>query len=409
MNWKIWLLITALIFASLAIAPWKSFEKGVMIESVEKNTTEFSQGLRAGMIIKQINSIAINNLADYSRVVLDMDFSTSNSTKIIVLTDKQQFVFIKDTPLNITVGEIPGSNIKTGLDLSGGARALIKPANVSLSSSEISDLIAITNERFNVYGLKDITIKPVIDLQGNNYMLIEIAGATPSDLETLISHQGKFEGRIGNQTVFIGGEDIAHVERSGQNSGIEGCFPAQGGGEFCRFRFGITLTEEAATRQAEITKNLSISSENPEYLSEKLSLYVDDNPVDSLYISKDLKGRVIVDISILSQDSRIYPRSVYSALASLRERVDLIIENIGELLRYYQFKLHRNPVERLVITGRLSHDKAFMDGIKNSVDIPIDAWDPLADVTLSKPLSKDEKDLLGPMAVASLSLAMRNA
>jgi preprotein translocase subunit SecD len=129
-------------------------------------------------------------------------------------------------------------------------------------------------------------------------MLIEIAGATPRDLENLISNQGKFEGKIGNLTVFTGGKDIAHVERSGQQSGIEGCYDNQDGGKYCSFRFPISLIEAAAERQAEATRALTVSSENPEYLSQKLDLYVDDVLTDSLYISKDLQGRVTTQISI---------------------------------------------------------------------------------------------------------------
>ena len=58
------------------------------------------------------------------------------------------------------------------------------------------------------------------------------------------------------------------------------------------------MTEEAAKRQADITSKLAISSENPEYLSQKLDLYIDGELMDSLFISKDLKGRVTTQISI---------------------------------------------------------------------------------------------------------------
>jgi len=301
-SYKIWLLVTflvasfLLIFVSFSPLTIPALEKGVVIKSIEKNSTELSAGLRTGMTIKEINSSKINNIEDYSRVMLEL--AKSNETKKITIKTKEgEFIFLKNGSLGITVGEIPKTKLKTGLDLSGGARALVKPQNVTLSASELNDLIAITSERFNVYGLKDITIKPVMDLEGNNYMLIEIAGATPADLESLVSSQGKFEGKIGNETVFIGGKDITHVERSGQMAGIEGCYPTQDG-EMCKFRFSISLTENAAKKHADITSKLSLNPENPEYLSEKLDLYVDDNLMDSLFISKDLKGRVTTEILV---------------------------------------------------------------------------------------------------------------
>lgn len=296
-SYKIWLLIIMLMFSMLAIAPWGFFKSGVEIKSIEKNSTEASSGLKTGMVITEINSNWIKNLDDYSKVVAELFPNAGEQTKTIIKTDKGTFIFLKNSTLGITVSEISKTKLKTGLDLSGGARALIKPANLSLSQTELKDLISITSERFNVYGLKDITIKPVKDLQGENYMLIEIAGATPEDLESLVSNQGKFEGKIGNATVFIGGEDISHVERSGQYSGIEGCYDTQEGA-LCRFRFSISLTEEAARKHAEATSKLGLNPENPSYLSEKLDLYLDDSLTDSLFISKDLKGEVTTQIMV---------------------------------------------------------------------------------------------------------------
>jgi len=303
-SYKIWILGIVLILSIISIAPWAAFESGVMIKSVEKNSTEFESGLRSGMIITEIDSNKISNLEGYSNYVSNLTFIKNESKKISIKANSNYFVFLKDSPLSITVENIPKTRLKTGLDLSGGARALIKPENISLDDSQIGDLVAITTERFNVYGLKDISIRPVKDLGGENYLLIEIAGATPSDMEDLISNQGKFEGKVGNITAFSGGKnDIPHVERSGQQAGIDGCYANQGGGEYCTFRFGITLSPEAAQRHADITNNLSISTENPEYLSEKLNLYLDDNLIDSLFISKDLKGRVTTQISIQGSGS----------------------------------------------------------------------------------------------------------
>ena len=129
-------------------------------------------------------------------------------------------------------------------------------------------------------------------------MLVEVAGATPADLNDLVSKQGKFEAKIGNETLFVGGnEDITYVARTGEQSGIYSCGTYQEG-EVCQFRFVISLSEEAAKRHAEITDKLDISAENPEYLSQKLDLYLDDILVDSLFISKDLKGRETTQISI---------------------------------------------------------------------------------------------------------------
>ena len=78
MSLKIWLLIIALFLSFLAIAPFGYFEKGVLIKSVEKNSTAFNEGLRPGLIIKEINYQKINNLEDYAKLTI---FSKENLPK----------------------------------------------------------------------------------------------------------------------------------------------------------------------------------------------------------------------------------------------------------------------------------------------------------------------------------------
>lgn len=294
-SWRIWLLIVVLLLSLLAIKP--SFETGVMIKSVEKNSTAFNADLRVGQIIKIIDNQDIKTIEDYAKAL--EDFPKEEKTKLIVQTKNQRHILFTDEAPEITISKIPSTRIRFGLDLEGGSRALVKP-EVKLSGSEINDLIAVTTERLNVYGLTDIVIRPVSDLTGNNYMLVEIAGATPSELEELISKQGKFEAKIGNDTVFVGGKkDITSVCRNDATcAGIESCFPVQGG-EACKFRFVIYLSEEAAKRHADITSNLGTNvTEQGIYLEKKLDLYLDDNLVDSLFISEDLKGQVTTQIQI---------------------------------------------------------------------------------------------------------------
>ena len=154
-----------------------------------------------------------------------------------------------------------------------------------LSSSEIKSLVDITQNRLNEFGLTDLKVRQVSDLEGNYFMLVEIAGATPQDLEDLISQQGKFEAKIGNDTVFIGGKrDIASVCRDLTCAYVEKCSQANGG-YFCNFRFNIYLTEDAAKRHAELTKDLEVNvTQQGNYLSLPLDLYLDDALVDTLLI-----------------------------------------------------------------------------------------------------------------------------
>lgn len=154
---RIWILIIVLVLSLLAIQPWKSFETGVLVKSVELNSSAFESGLRQGQIISSIDGKEVSNLDVFSEVMSGKNYSTGN-IKTIISTNQGEFILFSDKPPEITVSSISKSNIKTGLDLSGGSRALIKAKDKELSSSEVSDLIDIISNRFNVYGISDVQI-----------------------------------------------------------------------------------------------------------------------------------------------------------------------------------------------------------------------------------------------------------
>lgn len=320
---------------SLGFIIYSSATDGVIIKSIEKNSSGYDEGLRAGMVIVSINNEKVTNFEDYTRVMGGI-FPADEEKRVSITTTKEEIIFLTNETPKITVGEISRTNLKTGLDLSGGARALVSPER-KLTSSEMSDLISVTSNRLNVFGLSDITVRQVSDLEGDSYLLVEVAGASPADLKELISKQGKFEARIGNGTivsenvidsgnatnstgaanmtanvttgngggvlVFEGGEgDIADVCRNkAECSGITGCFEAEGG-YACNFRFTIYLTEAAAKKHAAITKNISLDSTG-KYLTDRLYLYIDDQETDSLLIGADLKGQVTTQVSIQGSGS----------------------------------------------------------------------------------------------------------
>lgn len=291
---RVWILIIALLLSILAIKP--SFETGVVVKSVDKNSPFFEQGLKAGEIIKSINGKEITDKESYATVIGGL-FEENQETRIDIQTKKNSYTSLTNETPNIIIDDVPRTKIQTGLDLRGGARALVQP-DVEINDAQLNDLIEVSRNRFNVYGLSDVQIKGVSDLSGARFMLVEVAGATPADLEDLVSKQGKFEAKIGNTSVF-GGEkdDIGSVCRNDAScSGITSCSPS-GGSNVCQFAFTIYLTEEAAKRHASITGNLSLD-ETGQYLSEKLYLYIDDKEADSLLISAGLKGQTTTQISI---------------------------------------------------------------------------------------------------------------
>ncbi|HLC73297.1 MAG TPA: hypothetical protein VJH20_01530 [Candidatus Nanoarchaeia archaeon] len=307
-KWRVLLLIVALLISLIAINPQFN-AKGVIIKSVDVNSTATNSGITIPSSntaptqyerILAVNGKEVNTIQDY--ITLTSQAPVNQGLRIT--TNKANYVLLKtNESLGITIDNMPRTNIKKGLELQGGTRVLLKP-QTQVEDQALDDMISILENRLNTYGLSDIKIKKAGDLslnQGNKYILVEIAGATKTEVKELVASQGKFEAKIGDDIVFEGGKkDITFVCRNdGTCSGIRQCQPSQGG-ETCIFEFAITLSSEAAAKHAKVTENLdvNISAQGTRYLSKTLDLYLDGNLMDSLQISADLKGKETTQIAI---------------------------------------------------------------------------------------------------------------
>ncbi len=326
-TFRIWVLIIVVLLSLISIfgLPPQGLEKGLLVTSVDQNSTAFQDGLREGMIIQSINGNEIISIQDYALAMEQMSNLEENQTeKLTIQTDQIEIINLYDKTVvgDISLEEIPLTRIKTGLDLRGGARAFIK-ADVPLSDAELDDLIAVSEQRLNVYGLSDVKFFKVKTSDNDNLMGMEIAGSSPDDLEELIAKQGHFEAKIGNETVFIGGDkDITHVGRTGSDAMVTECFAVQGG-EACNFQFTIYLSEESAQRHADITDELSI---NGSYLSKKLDFFIDDKLTSSLNIGTSLKGSVTTQISISgSGQGSTRNEAIESAKAEMKQLQTILI------------------------------------------------------------------------------------
>ncbi|MFH1333264.1 MAG: hypothetical protein ABIH53_03445 [archaeon] len=256
--------------------------------------------LEKGEQILAIESILITNITELKEAINKI----MPKEKISVTTDKGSYIYLGAGAPEITAMQATTTNLKKGLDLEGGTRVLLKPISETgeVTTADMNDMIKVLNNRLNVYGLSDLRIRSSKDWQGNKYILIEIAGISKDEVMDLIGGQGKFEAKIGEDTVFEGGKkDIPFVCRDdGSCSGIRACNPIGGNQYFCRFEFSIHLSPEAAKKHADITSKLDVitSEEGKEILSEKLDFYLDGKKVDSLNIGADLKGRETTAIAI---------------------------------------------------------------------------------------------------------------
>ncbi|MFT4250041.1 MAG: hypothetical protein ACMXYD_01630 [Candidatus Woesearchaeota archaeon] len=304
---RTWILIFALILMVVAISPHPRAD-GVVITSVATSSPAIEAGITGPSSTTQPvqrERVLRFNGVDITSVEQFNSLNQNLSGLIQVQTDKDSYVVTipnTTTTTGITVGEAPRSNIRLGLDLTGGARVMVQP--VEPVDADIMDLLlANIEERINVFGLSDVTVRDVQDFTGNQFILVEIAGADEQAIVDLLTQQGDFKAVIGNTTVFSGGDDITYVGTSATDSGIRQCSPG-GAGVVCEFFFVISLSSQAAQRHADVTRPLDvIPSQGGGYLSETMDLYLDGELITSLQISAGLRGSTTTQIQISGSDN----------------------------------------------------------------------------------------------------------
>lgn len=342
-NKRIIILLIFLVLSVILISP--SFSEGVAIRGIEKGSPaanalphaipspDPNAKPSAREIITSVNGVPVTTVEQYFN---QLNLLEGNQT-ITIKTNKQTYFLTTKTgnqteveDIGISVYPKPENNIQKGLDLEGGTRVLLQPQEEA-SQDDLELTVANIKQRLNVFGLSDITVRITNDLFGNNYISVEIPGVNEQEVKQLLAQQGKFEAKIGNETVFRGGnKDILYVCRTADCSGITpgSCGVAGGGNYSCGFRFSISLSQEAADKQAATTKDLSVvpGGAGQSYLSENLTLFLDDEKVDELRIGADLKGNPVTDISISGSGSGANQKEATSAaLQSMKELQTILV------------------------------------------------------------------------------------
>lgn len=356
-NIRVIILLVFLVLAVISINP-RPFAEGVTIGNVITNSPASVAGIQqpspttrpvSRERILEMNNIPITKVEDYYNFADNLEINQSiqikTNKRLYRLTTREEFeiVELNETELievedivkvnktingtlteinetirkvirvpktekvskgvedmGLRVFEVSKTNIRKGLDIQGGTRVLLQPEQI-LNPFDLGTLMDNMQERLNVYGLTDLVIRDASDLSGNQYILVEIAGANEGEIRDLLAREGKFEAKVGNKTVFRGGQDITFVCRSADCAGIDpnvGCNQVSGG-YACSYRFSIALRQEAAQRQADATRDLSvIEGQGGSYLSEPLQLFLDDRKVHELNIAASLKGAAETNIQI---------------------------------------------------------------------------------------------------------------
>jgi len=301
LGFRVWLWLSIVVLSIIIIfgIPPKFFSGGVIISAIDSDSKLYEEGIRQDMELLQVNNFIINSVEDYVSAINSL---STESSRVDILTDDGEFIglYSLNDFNSLVIKKVPMTRLKTGLDLQGGIRVLVGSTNESLNFEQITDLIGVSEERLNVYGLTDVNFFTIRQINGDYLMGVEIAGSTPEDVEELVASQGEFEAKIGEEVVFIGGErDITHIGKSGADAMIQECGELEDGTQTCRFVFVISLSGAAAQRHADITSSLSVNhTPQGSYLEQPIDFYVDGKIIESLNIGADLKGNPATRIQI---------------------------------------------------------------------------------------------------------------
>ncbi len=340
LSWRVMLLLVFLLFAVVALQPQIFGNEGALIRAVAPESSASIAGIEKPSPdtnplgkekIISLDGKKISSTQDFFEVVSGLP---GNRTIALETNKKVYTLQTKETAegkvdLGLRLQDAPLTNLRKGLDLEGGTRVVLQPQE-KVSPEDLDSIISSLTERLNVFGLSDVVIRGASDLSGEQFIVIEIAGVTEEEVKELLEKQGKFEATINNETVFLGGkEDITYVCRTADCSGID---PNRGCGKMeegyaCSFFFSITLSPEAAEKQARITQSLSPQREGSScYLSNDLILFLDDKEVDQLRIGCELQGRATTSIQISGSGvGRSEEEAITTTLENMKRLQTIII------------------------------------------------------------------------------------
>jgi len=339
----IWLIVV--IICIIAIGP-KINPEGVLVEYLQKNISSGLENLKPGDIIYKIEgekaTPELIKKPYYGLIKLE----TSRGT----LTARA------NGTLGIIGKNVPLTNLKFGLDIEGGVRAVIQPENDSTNAT-IDDIISTLTTRINVYGLREASFRPMF-YEKKGFVEISMAGGNIEELKDLLERQGRFEARIpivvkltnGSGSIIIdkkhdislidnkikidsleieddknivldnislhvkiygniinfsalafSGDDVKVVYFDPQRSRVTA---VTGGYEWM---FQIQLSQEGANRFYRVVKNIPVYTDisGKRYLESKIEFYLDNNFISSLNIAADFKEKPITDPSIQGYASTI--------------------------------------------------------------------------------------------------------
>ena len=116
------------------------------------------------------------------------------------------------------------------------------------------------------------------------------------------------------------------------------------------------------------------------------------------------------DVAILYGKAASYPRTIYFSSKTGNEARHYLLENLKDILKYYQFKLHHEPVECVFVSGVEDGRDEYTESVRQAVRLPTEVWNPMDDVFIegASSVAREMNGGAAGMAVP-LGLALRGA
>jgi len=109
------------------------------------------------------------------------------------------------------------------------------------------------------------------------------------------------------------------------------------------------------------------------------------------------------DVLMLFEGDSLYARTLHARGGTWDSSVAALVEGLQDALKFYVFKLRGQPARRIVVTGRLPLQPDFLDVLRRTTGMPVEIWNPLAQV---KPESFRVKHRLTSGSPPPLSISM---
>ncbi len=116
------------------------------------------------------------------------------------------------------------------------------------------------------------------------------------------------------------------------------------------------------------------------------------------------------DMAIVCDADWIYPHAIVFNATRPEDSIAYLCDSINNVLRFHQYKLHRSPVTRIVIAGKLPIPSQLQAALQKGAGLPVEIWNPLQKMTvrpagLARRLAANPD--IGPLLATSLGLALR--